>query len=333
MPPASQGSSSAPLDDAAALSGHDSRQLAATARAAAGLRAEVSAGDLAGANSTASPIGRRSPRCARRRQRAPIWSPTGNSVVTISIRSSPTSSRACELMTLAEMLDVVEDKEGFGRLLATLDVPAFSIRNPTCVGEIRRREPLAVDDFEFLRRHTDRPIKVTLPGPYLLTRAMWVKEVSRRDLSHQGGSRRGRRRAAARGSRRAPRPPARLHPARRAGADRAGVHPGPDPNLHVRRARRAQGPGRGAGLRRLADQPRRRADRRVTDERSAIDRRSSRVPRQLEPGRVDAAHGLVSSAGAATSSRCTSISWCSSTRPRAPASSCPSTASRSASAS
>jgi 5-methyltetrahydropteroyltriglutamate--homocysteine methyltransferase len=85
-----------------------------------------------------------------------------------------------QLLTLAEMLDVVEDKEGFGRLLETLDVPAFSIRNPTCAGEVRRREALAVEDFEFLRRHTDRPIKVTLPGPYLLTRAMWVKEVSRR---------------------------------------------------------------------------------------------------------------------------------------------------------
>ena len=83
------------------------------------------------------------------------------------------------LLSLAEMLDVVEDKEGFGRLLATLDVPAFSIFNPTCVGEVRTREPLAVRDLEFLRRHTERPIKVTLPGPYLLTRAMWVKEVSR----------------------------------------------------------------------------------------------------------------------------------------------------------
>ena len=84
-----------------------------------------------------------------------------------------------QMMTLSEMLDVVEDKQGFARLLATLDVPAFSIRNPTCVGRIRRREPLALEDFEFLSRHTDRPIKVTLPGPYLLTRAMWVKEVSR----------------------------------------------------------------------------------------------------------------------------------------------------------
>ncbi len=83
------------------------------------------------------------------------------------------------LMSLAEMLDVVEDKVGFERILQTLDVPAFSIRNPTCVGKIERRVPLALDEYRFLREHTDRPIKVPLPGPYLLTRAMWVKEVTR----------------------------------------------------------------------------------------------------------------------------------------------------------
>jgi 5-methyltetrahydropteroyltriglutamate--homocysteine methyltransferase len=83
------------------------------------------------------------------------------------------------LLSLAEMLDVVEDKAGFERILQTLDVPAFSIKNPTCVGRIQRRKPLALDEYRFLRRHTDRPIKIPLPGPYLLTRAMWVKEVSR----------------------------------------------------------------------------------------------------------------------------------------------------------
>ena len=82
------------------------------------------------------------------------------------------------LMSLNEMLDVVEDRAGFERLLQTLDVPAFSILNPTCVGTVRRREPLALDEYRFLRAHTDRPIKVPLPGPYLLTRAMWVKEVA-----------------------------------------------------------------------------------------------------------------------------------------------------------
>ena len=83
------------------------------------------------------------------------------------------------LMTLAEMLDIVEDKDGFERILKTLDVPAYSIRNPTCVGKIERRAPLALDEYLFLRQHTDRPIKVPLPGPYLLTRAMWVKEATR----------------------------------------------------------------------------------------------------------------------------------------------------------
>jgi 5-methyltetrahydropteroyltriglutamate--homocysteine methyltransferase len=83
------------------------------------------------------------------------------------------------LMTLSEMLDVVEDKAGFERLLQTLDVPAYAISNPTCVGPIARREPLAADDVVFVRRYTDRPIKATLPGPYLLTRAMFVPEVTR----------------------------------------------------------------------------------------------------------------------------------------------------------
>jgi 5-methyltetrahydropteroyltriglutamate--homocysteine methyltransferase len=82
------------------------------------------------------------------------------------------------LMSLAEMLDYVEDKAGFEKLLQSLDVPAYSINNPTCTGRIARRQPLAVDEVRFLRQHTDKPIKVPLPGPYLLSRAMWVPEVT-----------------------------------------------------------------------------------------------------------------------------------------------------------
>lgn len=82
------------------------------------------------------------------------------------------------LMSLAEMLDTVEDKAAFEEMLQTLDAPAFSIRNPTCVGKLQRRKPLAADDLRYLRTLTDRPIKVTLPGPYLLTRAMWVTAYS-----------------------------------------------------------------------------------------------------------------------------------------------------------
>jgi 5-methyltetrahydropteroyltriglutamate--homocysteine methyltransferase len=84
-----------------------------------------------------------------------------------------------QLMTLLEMLDIVEDKASFERVLQALDVPAYSMRNPTCVGRIERRQPLAVDELRFLQRHTDKPVKIPLPGPYLLTRAMFVQEVTR----------------------------------------------------------------------------------------------------------------------------------------------------------
>lgn len=84
-----------------------------------------------------------------------------------------------KMMTLAEMLGIVEDKAAFELILQTLDVPAFSISNATCVGKISRRKPLAADEVRFLKKHTTKPIKVPLPGPYLVTRAMWVKEASR----------------------------------------------------------------------------------------------------------------------------------------------------------
>jgi 5-methyltetrahydropteroyltriglutamate--homocysteine methyltransferase len=81
------------------------------------------------------------------------------------------------LMSLADMLDTVEDKAAFEEMLSTLDVPASA--NPTCVGRLARREPLAVGDLKFVQQLTDLPVKVTLPGPYLMTRSMWVGAHSR----------------------------------------------------------------------------------------------------------------------------------------------------------
>jgi 5-methyltetrahydropteroyltriglutamate--homocysteine methyltransferase len=82
------------------------------------------------------------------------------------------------LMTLAEMLEVVEDKAAFERLLTALDVPAFALKNPVVIDRLERTSPLVLDDFLFLKKHTNKAIKVTLPGPYLLTRSTWVKTLS-----------------------------------------------------------------------------------------------------------------------------------------------------------
>ena len=84
-----------------------------------------------------------------------------------------------QMMTLAEMLQLVENKAAFELILQTLDVPAFSISNATCVGRVSRKKPLAADEVRFVQKHTKKAVKVPLPGPYLMTRAMWVKEASR----------------------------------------------------------------------------------------------------------------------------------------------------------
>jgi 5-methyltetrahydropteroyltriglutamate--homocysteine methyltransferase len=40
---------------------------------------------------------------------------------------------------------------------------------PRIVGPIRRTRPVEVDDLRFLRAHTDRPVKMTVPGPFTMT--------------------------------------------------------------------------------------------------------------------------------------------------------------------
>ena len=61
-----------------------------------------------------------------------------------------------------------------------LEAPRVSgfATNPTVVGKVQRRRPLVLGDYHFLREHTRKPVKVTLPGPYLLSRSTWVKGLS-----------------------------------------------------------------------------------------------------------------------------------------------------------
>jgi len=40
---------------------------------------------------------------------------------------------------------------------------------PRLVGPVRRKHPVQVEDVRFLRAHTDRPIKMTVPGPFTMS--------------------------------------------------------------------------------------------------------------------------------------------------------------------
>ena len=43
---------------------------------------------------------------------------------------------------------------------------------PRVVGRIRRRQPVQVRDVAFLRANTDRPIRITIPGPFTMTQQL-----------------------------------------------------------------------------------------------------------------------------------------------------------------
>jgi 5-methyltetrahydropteroyltriglutamate--homocysteine methyltransferase len=53
-------------------------------------------------------------------------------------------------------------------------------RVPRVVGRIRRKHPVELRDMQFLRRNTDRPAKITLPGPF--TMAQQAKNEFYRDV-------------------------------------------------------------------------------------------------------------------------------------------------------
>jgi 5-methyltetrahydropteroyltriglutamate--homocysteine methyltransferase len=82
-------------------------------------------------------------------------------------------------------IDIITDgemrRESYSNRFATaldgidIDTPGTIVNRvgkrsvvPRIVGPIRRREPIEVGDVEFLRRNTNRSIKITLPGPFTM---------------------------------------------------------------------------------------------------------------------------------------------------------------------
>jgi 5-methyltetrahydropteroyltriglutamate--homocysteine methyltransferase len=82
-------------------------------------------------------------------------------------------------------LDIVSDgeirRESYSNRFATalegvdLDNPGTGLDRsghpnpvPRIVGKIRRKHPVEVEDMLFLRRHTDRKTKITVPGPFTM---------------------------------------------------------------------------------------------------------------------------------------------------------------------
>ena len=91
----------------------------------------------------------------------------------------------CQLIPLTDLLPLVDDPEEFERELRALDVPAGDVRHPAVFGPLGRSRGIAVHEVEFARTLTDLPIKIALPGPYLLTRTMWMECISDRAYANR----------------------------------------------------------------------------------------------------------------------------------------------------
>lgn len=81
-------------------------------------------------------------------------------------------------MSMAQMLDYVDDKREFENILTTLDVPASSIKNAICTGRLEYKGDIVSKELKLLKSLTNRKVKITMPGPYLVTRSMWLANVS-----------------------------------------------------------------------------------------------------------------------------------------------------------
>src|SRR5215210_1014566 len=83
-------------------------------------------------------------------------------------------------------LDIVTDgemrRESYSNRFATalegvdIDNPGSALDRsghpnpvPRVVGRIRRKHPVQVRDLQFLRAHTKKPVKMTVPGPYTMS--------------------------------------------------------------------------------------------------------------------------------------------------------------------
>ncbi len=83
-----------------------------------------------------------------------------------------------QLMKVSELLNYSADRARMEEVLRALDVPAFAIKSPIAIDLISKRQGLALDELAFLKEHTDRAIKIPIPGPYMLTRSAWFEGLS-----------------------------------------------------------------------------------------------------------------------------------------------------------
>ena len=83
-----------------------------------------------------------------------------------------------KLMTMEDIKSITGNTEEFNKSLEEMDAADNSMNSPVCIDRISTDVELNTEEVNMIRNITDRPFKMTLPSPYLLTRSMWLKEIT-----------------------------------------------------------------------------------------------------------------------------------------------------------
>lgn len=80
-----------------------------------------------------------------------------------------------KLMDMLEFTDYLGPDCDFAeQIIKNASIKLSAIKNAVCVGKLGFNKGLLTKDLLHLKSLTDKPIKVQMPGPYLLARSIWV---------------------------------------------------------------------------------------------------------------------------------------------------------------
>lgn len=83
------------------------------------------------------------------------------------------------LMSMDEILEITANSDDFKESLNQMDASDNSMSNPICTGKIDTNARLVDFEVDMMKQFVGNDhYKITIPSPYILTRSMWLKEVS-----------------------------------------------------------------------------------------------------------------------------------------------------------
>lgn len=82
------------------------------------------------------------------------------------------------MMTMNEIKAITVHSDSFEASLQQMDAADNSMNNPICTGKLDTEADLDGDELAILQKYRKGPFKITIPSPYLLTRSMWLKEIT-----------------------------------------------------------------------------------------------------------------------------------------------------------